>query len=84
MKKMNLLAKGMSQGEFQSVYEKLDSLNYSYSLDDFTRDFGEVRREIKFAYLHYAIAKNEIPLFHILICDMLEYTDTFFFDIYTV
>lgn len=81
---MKNIAKKMKKGCFQSVYEELKSANYEYTIEAFTRDFKNVGSEMKFAYLQYLIAKKETPDIHILICDFLQFTDTFFFDIYPV
>lgn len=78
------LIKKMKKGCFQSVYEELDSAHYAYTLEAFTRDFESVGSEMKFAYLQYLIAKEETPDIHLLLCDFLMWTDTFFFDMYPV
>lgn len=78
------LIKKMKEGCFQNVYKELDSANYEYTIDAFTRDFKNVSSEMKFAYLQYLIAKEETPDIHLLLCDFLMWTDTFFFDIYPV
>lgn len=81
---MNELQKHMNNGEYQVLYDKLVASQYCYTLENFTRDFEKISSEKKYAFLMYAIASAETPDLHILICDMLYYTDTFFFDIYTV
>lgn len=78
------LIKKMKKGFFQSVYEELKSAGYEYTLDAFTRDFKNVSSEMKFAYLQYLIAKEETADIHLLLCDFLMWTDTFFFDYYPV
>lgn len=84
-KKENEFEELMNQGSFQELYSKLEKLDFSYSLEDFVTLFRKGKAEYKYAYLTYLIAKNEKPEWHILLCDMLLYTDMLFFhDMYTV
>lgn len=78
------LVKRMKKGCFKNVYEELNSAHYEYTIDAFTRDFKNVSSEMKFAYLQYLIAKEETSDIHLLLCDFLMWTDTFFFDYYPV
>jgi len=81
---MNEFRKYIDNGEYQQLYEKLEARHYAYTLENVTRDFKEVSSEKKYTYLMYAIACSETPELHLLICDMLLFTDTFFFDMYTL
>lgn len=76
--------KEMKLGNFSKVYHRLLQYNYSYTIDNFTTDFKQVSSSIKFCYLLYLIAKQESAYLHILICEFLMYTDTFFDDIYPI
>lgn len=81
---MNEIQKNLNKGNYQEVYQELKSRKYCYSIDNFTRDFKKISSEKKFSFLHYVIANEESPALHILICEFLMYTDTFFYDIYSV
>lgn len=81
---MNELNKLLSEGLYNQLYEKLNSLNFQYNIEEFTRTFNKVSSEKKYAYLMYVIARAETPELHILMCNFLLFTDTFFFDMYPV
>lgn len=84
-KKKNEFEELMNQGYFQELFNKLEELNFSYYLDEFDALFQKGKAEYKYAYLTYLIARSEKPEYHILLCDMLLYTDMLFFhDRYTV
>lgn len=57
---------------------------YEYTIDNFEKDFAMISSLNKFIYLIYLISNENTFQNVILICDFLEYTDTFFFDIYSV
>ena len=81
---MNKFRKYTNKCDFDGLYRELAAEHYDYTLENFTRDFNKISSEKKFAYLHYLIANEETPELHLLVCDFLLYTDTFFFDIYPV
>jgi len=84
IKKMKELSNMLSEGSYCALYEKLEDMHFNYDLEEFTKIFKGVSSEKKYAYLTYVMAKSETPYLHLLICDLLSYTDTFFFDRYTV
>jgi hypothetical protein len=81
MKKLKMM---LSDGSYNALYQKLEEIHFCYDLEGFAKTFEGVGSEKKYAFLMYAIAKNEKPDLHLLICDLLSYTDTFFFDRYTL
>jgi hypothetical protein len=82
--KMKIFKKMLFDGLYNPLYQKLEEFGFRYDLEEFTKTFNGVCGEKKYAFLMYAIAKNETPALHLLICDLLSYTDTFFFDKYTL
>lgn len=81
---MNIIVKNMKDGNYNLVFDQLQQVNYDYSLEHFTHDFAHVDSIKKYCYLIYVMAKMDIPKIHMLICDILMFTDTFFNDVYTV
>lgn len=81
---MNENEKMMSEGHYSALYEKLEEDKFNYVLEEYSKTFRNVTSEKKYTYLTYAIAKSETPNLHLLICDLLLYTDLFFHDMYTV
>lgn len=81
---MNEYEKMMSNGLYNALYEKLVEEKFQYFIEEFSEAFKNVASEKKYAYLTYAVAKSETPDLHLLICDLLLYTDLFFYDMYTV
>ena len=82
--KMKEFKRLLSEGNYSALYEKLENMHFHYELEGFTKIFKGVSSEKKYAYLTYVIARAETPDLHLLMCDFLSYTDTFFFDMYTV
>ncbi|NLZ46461.1 MAG: hypothetical protein GX896_07185 [Clostridiales bacterium] len=81
---MKKLKKMLSEGAYDSLYMELDENNFFYDIENFTTAFDGVKSEKKYAYLTYAIARNETPNLHLLLCDLIYYTDRFFYDVYTM
>ncbi len=81
---MKELKNMMLNGLYSVLYEKLANMHFDYNLEAFTEMFNGVCSEKKYAYLIYVMAKSETTDLHLLICDFLSYTDTFFVDRYTV
>ena len=52
---------------------------YEYTIDNFEKDFAMISSLNKFIYLIYLISNENTFRNVVLICDFLEYTDTFFF-----
>jgi hypothetical protein len=82
--KMKKLKNMMLDGLYSTLYEKLEEMNFHYDLEEYTKCFKGINSEKKYAYLTYVMARCETPDLHLLICDFLSFTDTFFFDRYTV
>ena len=76
--------KMMSEGLYRALYEKLEEDKFQYIIEEYSKAFSNVSSEKKYTYLTYAIAKLETPDLHLLICDLLLYTDLFFDDMYTL
>lgn len=74
----------LSDGYYNDVYNYLDTIKFSYSLEDFAKISNGISSEKKYAYLTYAISKKETVERHLLICEFLLFTDTFFYDVYVV
>lgn len=81
---MNKFAKMLSKGEYNQLYEVLESIHFQYDLVGFACLFKKVSSEKKYAYLTYAISRAETPELHLLVCDFVLFTDTFFYDMYPV
>ena len=81
---MNKWEKWLTNGEFQKLFDELMEKQYCYTIDKFSKDFSRAGSAMKFAYLQYVISRDEKIELHILVCEFLMFTDTFFFDIYPV
>ena len=81
---MKMIIKQFKQKNYKCVYEQLAQKKYEYIIDNFEKDFSMISSENKFAYLIYLLSNEYTSQNVILLCDFLEYTDTFFFDIYSV
>ena len=79
-----MIIKQFKQKNYKCVYEQLAQKKYEYIIDNFEKDFSMISSENKFAYLIYLLSNEYTSQNVILLCDFLEYTDTFFFDIYSV
>ena len=66
----------MEQIEKKEIQKSKQGLN--------KKDFAMISSLNKFIYLIYLISNENTFRNVVLICDFLEYTDTFFFDIYSV
>lgn len=85
MKNINKnINKNMSDGNYKVVYDTLKANGYVYTLEEFSHDFSKVDSIKKYCYLLYVMSVEETPEIHLLICDLLMFTDTCFFDIYPV
>ena len=81
---MKKIIKQCKNGNYNSVYETLKLKNYEYTLDKFENDFSSLKSYEKYSYLIYLLSRENTPQNAILLCDVLLYTDTFFFDIHPV
>ncbi|WP_370806377.1 hypothetical protein [Eubacterium ventriosum] len=81
---MKKILKQFKKKNYKYVYEYLAMNKYEYTIDNFEKDFAMISSLNKFIYLIYLISNENTFRNVILICDFLEYTDTFFFDIYSV
>ena len=81
---MKKILKQFKKKNYKYVYEYLSLNKYEYTIDNFEKDFAMISSLNKFIYLIYLISNENTFRNVILICDFLEYTDTFFFDIYSV
>lgn len=81
---MKQIIKQWKNGNYNYVYNQLKKINYKYTLDNFERDFSKINSEKRFCYLIYLLSKENTPYNTILLCELLIYTDTFFFEIHSV
>lgn len=81
---MNSLKKLLKKKQYCDVYENLKVQNYSYSLDSIERDFSDIDDMNMYCYLLYVLSKENTCEKHILICDYLLFSGTFFYDVYSV
>lgn len=70
--------------DYNYVYTNLQKMGYSYILDNFERDFKKIKSEDRFSYLIYLLSKEYTPQHVILLCDLLMFTDMFFYYIHPV
>lgn len=78
------IIKQWKKHDYNYVYTNLHKMGYSYTLDNFDRDFKKIKSEDRFSYLIYLLSKEYTPQNVILLCDLLTFTDTFFYDIHPV
>ena len=81
---MKDIIKQWKKHDYNYVYTNLHKMGYSYTLDNFDRDFKKIKSEDRFSYLIYLLSKEYTPQNVILLCDLLTFTDTFFYDIHPV
>ena len=74
----------MNNGDFKNLYEELNQVGFVFSVENMEKHFKKAIPSMKFAFLQYVLARNETVNIHILICEMIMFTDVFFCDWYSV
>lgn len=81
---MKEIIKQWKKRNYSFVYIQLLKKNFDYTLDNFEKYFSSIDGQNKFCYLVYLISMENTPRNAILLCEVLLYTDTFFFSIHPV
>lgn len=78
---MKEIIKQWKKGNYNFVYEQLKKKDFEYTLDNLERNFSSINSQDKYCYFIYLLSKENTPRNTILLCDVLLYTDTFFYDV---
>ena len=81
---MKKIIKLWNKCDYNAVYNTLKEKEYDYTIENLEKDFSKVNSMNKFCYLIYLLSRDYSVKNTLLVCDFLIYTDTFFYDIYSV
>ncbi|MBQ7670790.1 MAG: hypothetical protein IJS45_08735 [Clostridia bacterium] len=74
---MKLINKMIQKRQFNSAYNELLKINYSYSFKSVSQDFPEIDRDTMLLYLSYALSRSESVEKYISICNLLYFEEPY-------
>ena len=77
--KMKKINNQILSGDYEQAFMELENINYSYSIDDLQKDFPKIKNITLYSFLMYLLYKEERPIFHFSLCQLLMY-DPFFYN----